>query len=69
MQQTVQPVAWREFQRKTGKFDSRILADVRASLKRWLGVWNGEVGDLASRRSWQLAVRDIIPASFLFGQW
>ena len=36
--QTVQPVQWREFQRKTGQFDSRVLADVRTSLKHWLGL-------------------------------
>jgi mRNA interferase MazF len=36
--QTVQPVAWREFQRKVGQFDSRVVQDVRAALLRWLGT-------------------------------
>ncbi|HPC59313.1 MAG TPA: type II toxin-antitoxin system PemK/MazF family toxin [Verrucomicrobiota bacterium] len=36
--QTVQPVAWVEFQRKLGQFDSRILGEVRLAVKRWLGL-------------------------------
>jgi len=36
--QTVQPVAWIEFQRKIGQFDSNVLRDVRGALKRWLGT-------------------------------
>jgi mRNA-degrading endonuclease toxin of MazEF toxin-antitoxin module len=35
--QTVQPVAWREFQRKLGQFDSQVLKNVRAALQAWLG--------------------------------
>lgn len=34
--QTVQPVAWQEFQRKLGQFDGRVLKDVRTALGRWL---------------------------------
>src|SRR4051812_20705954 len=30
--QTVQPVAWVEFQRKIGQFEARVLQDVRAAL-------------------------------------
>jgi mRNA interferase MazF len=36
--QTVQPVAWVEFQRKTGQFDERVLKDVRTALEAWLGL-------------------------------
>ena len=36
--QSIQPVAWREFQRKIGQFDARVLSDIRLSLKRWLGI-------------------------------
>lgn len=36
--QTVQPVAWVEFQTKTGQFDPRVLKAVRLALKAWLGI-------------------------------
>jgi mRNA-degrading endonuclease toxin of MazEF toxin-antitoxin module len=36
--QTVQPVAWTEFQRKIGQFDAAVLRSARAALKLWLGV-------------------------------
>jgi mRNA-degrading endonuclease toxin of MazEF toxin-antitoxin module len=36
--QTVQPVAWTEFQRKIGQFDSSVLRSVRSMLKLWLGI-------------------------------
>jgi len=36
--QSVQPVAWREFQRKLGQFDARVLKDVRNALAKWLGI-------------------------------
>jgi len=36
--QTVQPVAWTEFQRKVGQFDARVLKDVRAALASWQGI-------------------------------
>jgi mRNA interferase MazF len=36
--QTVQPVAWSEFQRKTGQFDGRVLQDVRTAISAWLGI-------------------------------
>jgi mRNA-degrading endonuclease toxin of MazEF toxin-antitoxin module len=36
--QSVQPVAWTEFQRKLGQFDGRVMTDVRSVLKRWLGI-------------------------------
>jgi mRNA interferase MazF len=36
--QTVQPVAWVEFQRKVGQFDARVLKDVRAAIRLWLGL-------------------------------
>jgi mRNA-degrading endonuclease toxin of MazEF toxin-antitoxin module len=36
--QTVQPVAWTEFQRKLGHFDAAVLESVRAALKQWLGI-------------------------------
>lgn len=36
--QTVQPVAWVEFQRKVGQFDARVLKDARSVLARWLGI-------------------------------
>jgi mRNA-degrading endonuclease toxin of MazEF toxin-antitoxin module len=35
--QTVQPVAWIEFQRKVGQFDARVLQEVRRALVSWLG--------------------------------
>jgi mRNA interferase MazF len=36
--QSVQPVAWREFQQKLGQFDVRVLEDVRTALGLWLGL-------------------------------
>jgi mRNA interferase MazF len=36
--QSVQPVGWKEFQRKTGQFDGRVVKDVREALKKWLGI-------------------------------
>ena len=36
--QTIQPVAWTEFQRKVGQFDNRVLNDIRSALKQWLGI-------------------------------
>jgi mRNA-degrading endonuclease toxin of MazEF toxin-antitoxin module len=36
--QSVQPVAWNEFQRKIGQFDSAVLKESRSSLKLWLGI-------------------------------
>jgi mRNA interferase MazF len=36
--QTVQPVAWVEFQRKVGQFDGRVLKDVRTALGLWLAI-------------------------------
>jgi mRNA interferase MazF len=33
--QTVQPVAWVEFQRKVGHFDARVLKDIRAAIRAW----------------------------------
>lgn len=36
--QSVQPVAWREFQRKAGQFDSRQLREVRVAISRWLDL-------------------------------
>ena len=36
--QTLQPVAWTEFQRKVGQFDARVLKDVRTALASWLGI-------------------------------
>jgi mRNA interferase MazF len=36
--QSVQPVAWTEFQRKLGQFDPSILKNARAVLKLWLGI-------------------------------
>ena len=36
--QTVQPVAWVEFQRKLGQFDLRVLKDLRSALSLWLGI-------------------------------
>jgi mRNA interferase MazF len=36
--QTVQPVAWVEFQRKLGQFDTRVLKDVRAAIGSWLAI-------------------------------
>ena len=36
--QTVQPVAWVEFQRKTGQFDARVLQEVRSAVALWLGI-------------------------------
>ena len=36
--QTIQPVAWHEFERKLGQFDERILRDVRSALRLWLGI-------------------------------
>src|SRR5437867_3440681 len=36
--QTVQPVAWVEFQRKIGQFDATVLKAARAALARWLGI-------------------------------
>lgn len=35
--QSVQPVAWHEFQRKLGQFDAPVLEQARAALQRWLG--------------------------------
>jgi mRNA interferase MazF len=36
--QSVQPVAWVEFQQKLGQFDARVLKDLRAALALWLGI-------------------------------
>jgi mRNA interferase MazF len=36
--QTVQPVAWTEFQRKTGQFDLITLRQIRVALGKWLGM-------------------------------
>ena len=36
--QSVQPVAWTEFERKIGQFDARILREARDVLKLWLGI-------------------------------
>ena len=36
--QTVQAVAWVEFQRKLGQFDLRVLKDLRSALSLWLGI-------------------------------
>jgi mRNA interferase MazF len=36
--QSVQPVAWVEFQRKIGQFDARVVKDVRAALALWLEI-------------------------------
>jgi mRNA interferase MazF len=36
--QTIQPVAWTEFQRKVGQFDMNVLNQARAILKLWLGL-------------------------------
>ena len=36
--QTLQPVAWVEFQRKLGQFDVRVLKDLRSALSLWLGI-------------------------------
>jgi mRNA-degrading endonuclease toxin of MazEF toxin-antitoxin module len=36
--QTVQPVAWTEFQRKVGQFDASVLETARSALKLWLGI-------------------------------
>ena len=36
--QSVQPVAWRELQRKLGQFEARVVKDVRVALGRWLGT-------------------------------
>jgi mRNA interferase MazF len=36
--QSVQPVAWPEFQRKVGQFDAKVLQDARQALKLWLGT-------------------------------
>jgi len=35
--QTIQPVAWTEFQHKVGQFDARVLKEVRTALAGWLG--------------------------------
>ena len=36
--QSVQPVAWVEFQRKVGQFDGRTLREVRTALGLWLEI-------------------------------
>lgn len=36
--QTIQPVAWTEFQRKLGQFDPSVVKNARAALKQWLGI-------------------------------
>ena len=36
--QTVQPVAWSEFQWKVGQFDARILQEVRKAIALWLSI-------------------------------
>jgi mRNA interferase MazF len=36
--QTLQPVAWVEFQRKAGHFDARVLKEVRMAIGRWLDL-------------------------------
>jgi len=36
--QSVQPVAWQEFQRKIGHFDTRVLKDIRVCLAKWFGT-------------------------------
>jgi mRNA-degrading endonuclease toxin of MazEF toxin-antitoxin module len=36
--QSVQPVAWTEFQRKIGQFDTGVLKNARTALKLWLGI-------------------------------
>ncbi len=36
--QTVQPVAWVEFQRKLGQLDARVLKDIRAAIRAWLDL-------------------------------
>lgn len=36
--QSIQPVKWVEFERKAGRFEAPILAEVRAALARWLGT-------------------------------
>jgi mRNA interferase MazF len=36
--QTIQPVAWTEFQRKIGQFDATVLKAARAALGLWLGI-------------------------------
>ena len=34
--QSIQPVKWVEFERKAGRFEAPVLAEVRAALARWL---------------------------------
>ena len=36
--QSVQPVAWTEFQRRLGQFDMDVTNNVRSALRRWLGI-------------------------------
>src|ERR1041385_6070051 len=36
--QSVQPVAWTEFQRRIGQFEPNVLKEARAVLKLWLGI-------------------------------
>jgi mRNA-degrading endonuclease toxin of MazEF toxin-antitoxin module len=36
--QSVQPVAWTEFQRKIGHFEPAVLRNARAALKLWLDI-------------------------------
>jgi len=36
--QTLQPVAWVEFQRKLGQFDVHALREIRSALSLWLGI-------------------------------
>jgi mRNA interferase MazF len=36
--QSIQPVQWREFTRKLGRFEAPVVKEVQKALARWLGV-------------------------------
>jgi mRNA interferase MazF len=36
--QSVQPVAWTEFQRRIGQFDPEVMKHARDALRLWLGI-------------------------------